>query len=67
MSGMLACPIQYELREQFERTHDHYNNTFCALLRTMDVEEASVHVRSLYDACMTAKKALQEHEGKHGC
>jgi hypothetical protein len=67
MSGVLMCPIQYQLREQFERTHEHYNNTFYVLVSTMDVEEASMHVRGLYQACMTAKKALQDHKGEHGC
>ncbi len=67
MSGALTCPLQYQLREQFERTHEDYNNAYFGLLGTMDVEEASMRVWGFYEASMMAKKALQDHKRDHGC
>jgi hypothetical protein len=61
------CPIREQLLSEFKRRHEHYSQTFYALLRTTSVAEASWLVVGLYAECAAAKKTLQQHERKHGC
>jgi hypothetical protein len=61
------CTVRDGLLSQFIRELDHYNLSFCALLEKMTTDKATGEAEALYQICIEAKNALQEHEREHGC
>jgi hypothetical protein len=61
------CPIRARLLADYKRCNDHYNRKLAELLNVMSAEEAIERVHKLYGVAIEARKALQQHEGEHGC
>jgi hypothetical protein len=61
------CPTREQLDSDYRRLLSEYHRTLAALLDTRTVDQATDDIQGLYEACVSARKALQQHDQFHRC
>lgn len=64
---IVACPARERLVADYRRLLAQYHVTFSGLLDVKTADEAIDEARPLFDACVSAREALLDHDRKDAC